>query len=234
MYVFQTWYRSGVTLLVALTLGGWLTPLPLAAHQPSPPLGYEPPVPGTYELPVVKPATDGKVLDTAGATHRLFEYMHDKIVLLSFVYTRCSDARGCPLASGVLHAVQTALQRDAVLARQVRLLTLSFDPAHDTPEVMRHYAEAFGAHATSQLWYHLTTASLQALQPILDGYGQYIVPVLDAQGHATGTYAHLLKVFLIDRQQRVRNIYSVDFLHPQVLINDIKTLLMANDGRRSE
>ena len=33
---------------------------------------------------------------------------------------------------------------------------------------------------------------------------------------------------LIDQQQRVRNIYSVDFLHPQVLLNDSKTLLMTD------
>jgi hypothetical protein len=33
---------------------------------------------------------------------------------------------------------------------------------------------------------------------------------------------------LIDQQQRIRDIYSVDFLHPQVLLNDSKTLLMTD------
>jgi cytochrome c peroxidase len=229
-YRFLGGFWGGVALLAILILGSWLMPHPLPAHTVFPPLGYVPPEPGTYALPVVKPATDGEVLDTDGASHRLFDYMHGKIVLLSFIYTRCSDARGCPLATRVLYAIEDALRHDATLASQVRLLTLSFDPAHDTPEIMRHYAGEPETPKTSELWQHLTTASPQALQPILHGYGQYVVPVLDAQGDFTGTYAHLLKVFLIDAQQRVRNIYSVDFLHPQVLINDIKTLLMAEDG----
>jgi cytochrome c peroxidase len=82
----------------------------------------------------------------------------------------------------------------------------------------------------ASLWQPLTTSSPQALQPILDGYGQYVQPILDARGGFTGTYSHMLKVFLIDRQRQVRNIYSVDFLHPEVLINDIKTLLGAEGG----
>jgi cytochrome c peroxidase len=190
-----------------------------------------PPAPGTYTIPVVQPATDGEVLDSSGVRHRLFDYMDGKIVLLSFIYTRCSEARGCPLATGVLHAIAEALQQHTTLARHVRLLTLSFDPAHDTPEVMRRYAGAGKAQATAPLWHHLTTASPETLQPILDGYGQYVVPILEVQGRFTGTYTHLLKVFLIDRQQRVRNIYSVDFLHPQVLLNDIETLLLTDNSR---
>jgi cytochrome c peroxidase len=231
MYRVEVGYRHGAAWLAVLMLGGWLMPPLLLAHQPFPPLGYDPPEPGTYALPVVKPATDGEVVDTAGTSHRLFDYMHGKVVLLSFIYTRCSDARGCPLATGVLYALADALQHNATLAQHVRLLTLSFDPAYDTPEVMRRYAGAGDGHQTAKLWHRLTTASPQALQPLLDGYGQYVVPILEAQGRFTGTYSHLLKVFLIDRQQRVRNIYSVNFLHPQVLLNDIKTLLMADDSR---
>ena len=223
-------YRCGIVCLGILLLSTWFTPRLLPAHQPFPPLQYEPPEPGTYALPVVKPATDGEVVDTAGTPHRLFDYMRGKVVLLSFIYTRCSDARGCPLATGAFYAINDALQHDATLARHVRLLTLSFDPAYDTPEVMRGYAAAGDGQDTANLWHRLTTASPQALQPLLDGYGQYVIPVPDTQGGYTGTYSHLLKVFLIDRQQRVRNIYSVDFLHPQMLLNDIKTLLIADDS----
>lgn len=209
-------------------------PRPLLAHSLTPPLGYDPPPPGTYQLPVIKAATDGEVVDTAGTSHRLFEYMHGYIVLLSFIYTRCSDTRGCPLATGVLYAIADALHHNPALARQVRLLTLSFDPAHDTPEAMRRYADAVDAGRKSAIWHRLTTTSPEALQPVLDGYGQYVVPIPDAEGKATGTYSHLLRVYLIDRQQRVRNIYSVDFLHPQVLLNDIKTLLMEDTSARAK
>lgn len=201
----------------------------LSAHTLSSSLGYEAPQPGTYHLPVIKPAIDGEVLDTAGRAHRLFAYLDDKVVLLSFMYTRCSDAHGCPLALGVFRTLAEELQHEPHLARQVRLLTLSFDPAHDTPQVMQQYAAASKPNAIS--WDHLTTASPRALQPLLDGYGQYIAPVLNARQQGTG-YSHLLKVFLIDRQRQVRNIYSVDFLHPAILLNDIKTLLLADAPAR--
>lgn len=218
-------------LLLALALGSLLTPASLHGHSWSMPLEFTPPAPGTYELPVIKAASDGEVLDSTGATHRLFDYLDGKIVLLSFIYSRCGDARGCPLATVVLHATAEALQRDLALARQVRLLSLSFDPEHDTPDVMQRYASGHAkveGHAPgAPSWHRLTTSSPQTLQPILDGYGQYIQPILDAHGGFTGTYSHVLKVFLIDRHRQVRNIYSVDFLHPEVVINDIKTSLMA-------
>ncbi len=228
-------YKSNLFFLSILFLSSLLLPAILFAHSWSFLLGYTPPEPGTYELPVIKPATDGEVIDTAGRKHRLFDYMEDKIVLLSFIYTRCSDAHGCPLATSVLYAINAALKRDPLLSQQAILLTLSFDPEHDTPEVIRRYGGVFDTGKPSakapQIWHQLTTSSLQALQPILDGYGQYIIPDTDAHGRFLGTYSHLLKVFLIDQQRRVRNIYSVDFLHPQILMNDIKTLLLLTDQR---
>lgn len=231
-------HRRIIPYFAMLVLSGLLTATPLHAHTWSLPLDFTPPAPGTYTLPVIKPATDGEVMDTTGRPRRLFDYMEGKIVLISFIYTRCSDARGCPLATAVLHAVEEALRQDAALAPHVRLLSLSFDPEHDTPEVMRRYATA---HATplernqqATFWHRLTASSPHALQPMLDGYGQYVLPILDAHGGFTGTYSHLLKVFLIDPHQRVRNIYSVDFLHPEVLINDLKTLLLAEDMQASK
>jgi cytochrome c peroxidase len=222
--------RGSLLPLAVLALSVLVMPAALSAHTWAPPLEFSPPMPGTYMLPIVKPSTDGEVIDATGAARRLFDYMDGKIVLLSFIYTRCSDARGCPLATAVLHAVEEALHHDSALAQEVRLLSLSFDPAHDTPEVLQRYANVHAGVGRSEprapLWQPLTTASPQALQPILDGYGQYVLPILDAHSGFTGTYSHVLKVFLIDRQRQVRNIYSVDFLHPEVLINDIKTLLM--------
>jgi cytochrome c peroxidase len=222
--------RASLLLLAALGLGVLCLPAALAAHTWAPPLEFSPPAPGTYTLPSVKSAPDGEVVDATGTATRLFDCMDGKIVLLSFIYTRCGDARGCPLATAVLHAIEETLQHDTVLAQQVRLLSLSFDPDHDTPEVLQRYASGHAGtghrEPDASLWQRLTTASPQALQPILDGYGQYVLPILDAHGGFTGTYSHMLKVFLIDRRQQVRNIYSVDFLHPEVLINDIKTLLV--------
>ena len=52
------------------------------------------------------------------------------------------------------------------------------------------------------------------------------MPEVDENGEPTGNFSHVLKLFLIDRERRVRNIYSSDYIHPTLAINDLKTLLM--------
>jgi cytochrome c peroxidase len=164
---------------------------------------------------------------------RLLDYMGDKNVLLSFIYTRCSETEGCLLATGVLQMIAKELESDPELANGVRLISLSFDPDRDTPEVMRRYAaqEYVNRDWSDRPWVFLTTHSSKDLQPILDGYGQFVAREFDADGHRTGNFSHILKVFLIDRDRRVRNIYSLGFLHPAIAINDVRTLLMEDDGR---
>ena len=68
--------------------------------------------------------------------------------------------------------------------------------------------------------------TVKTLEPILDDYGQYTIREYDESGEYTGDFAHMLRVFLIDRELRVRNIYSVAFLHADILINDLETLLL--------
>lgn len=199
---------------------------------PTPPQGLDfvPPEPGTYELPPIQPATDGFVVGVDGERHRLFEHMGDRYVVLSFVYTRCPDPRGCPLARVVFYQLHRALESDPELAGRVRLVTLSFDPEHDTPEVLRSVSQTGLGSAGEDDWIFLTTASKEDLQPILDGYGQYVVPEVDETGEPTGLLSHVLKVFLIDREHRVRNVYSASYLHPEVVLNDLKSLVLEGEA----
>ncbi len=189
-------------------------------------LSYVPPAPGTYELPPIKPATDGEVLKSDNSPSRLFELMSDRLVLLSFIFTRCTDTNGCPLANAVLHKVQNRLNQHPNLADDVSMLTISFDPEYDSPEIVAGLKDFYSDGSAS--WEFLTTHDQSALQPILDGYGQYPVRFEhhDNQGHEVVDYAHLLRVYLIDRDKQIRNIYSVGFLHPDILMNDLQTLLM--------
>lgn len=193
-------------------------------------LGYTPPAPGSYELPPIKRAVDGIVLDIKGNRQRLFDYMDDKLVILSFIYTTCSDI--CHIATYVLHQVTTELKQDLVLSNQMRLITVSFDPDHDTPEIMHRYAQAM--ECDTSRWVFLTTSSHAELQPILDGYGQYIVRGRDASSKTTEAFMHVLKVFLIDRERKVRNIYSLSFLHSTLLLNDIRTLLLEDAANQRQ
>jgi cytochrome oxidase Cu insertion factor (SCO1/SenC/PrrC family) len=190
--------------------------------------GFEPPPPASYQLASIQRAADGNVLDADGTRHRLSSYLGDRLVLLSFIYTRCTDGQGCPFATAVFHLIEREIASRPGLEGRVRLVTLSFDPSHDTPEVMLRYA---GDGYLDQPWHErrwafLTTGSSRDLQPILDGYGQSVAPEIDENGDLTDRYSHVLKVFLIDRERRVRNIYSTGFLHPAVVVNDLETLRM--------
>jgi cytochrome c peroxidase len=79
-------------------------------------------------------------------------------------------------------------------------------------------------------WRFLTTASWEESAPILDAYGQSVIRDVDENGEELPSFSHILRVFLIDPQKKIRNIYSVSFLNPDVIINDAKTILLdAND-----
>jgi len=206
-------------------------PVPLAPGYE--PLAFAPPQPGSYTLPSMGSAADGSVVDSTGKPMRLHALYDDRIVLLSFVYSTCDDVNGCPLATAVFHKIKGKLEDLAELKNQVRLITLSFNPEHDTPELMAQYGRAFREGGVD--WRFLTTRSEAEIQPILQAYQQPVQKEYDEQGRLTGKFSHLLRVFLIDRQQRIRNVYTVSVLHPDIVMSDIRTLVQeASPSRGNE
>ncbi len=191
-------------------------------------LAFDPPPAGSYQLPPLGKAADGDVLASDGSLTTLHDLMGQGPVLLSFIYTSCSDVNGCPLATHVLSKTTSALSRDERIAGRVRLLSLSFDPDHDTPTVMRRYGAPFADRGLD--WRFLTTRGPAELDPILAAYDQWVIRERDEAGRPLDTLSHLLRVYLIDAQKRIRNIYSVSFLHADTLANDVRTLLMETDG----
>ena len=96
-----------------------------AAGKPDPaPGAFAIPAPGHYALPPLGKAEDGLVLTASSESVRLYSLFGDGIVLLSFIYTRCSDAEGCPLATAVLHGVGARVGREPEVSQQLRLLSL--------------------------------------------------------------------------------------------------------------
>ena len=186
---------------------------------------FEPPVPGTYDLPVFGDAGDGWVLTHEGERKRLSDFFGDKIVIMSFIYTQCSDLNGCPLVTAVFYKIKQRLLDNPELADKIRLISLSFDPKHDTPEIMKFYGQ--GSHDMGGLeWQFLTTESEDELFPITESFGQYVNKEYDDEGNPTSNFAHILRVFLIDQNGKKRSQYSAGFLHEQSLLSDVKTVLM--------
>lgn len=191
-------------------------------------LSYIPPAAGTYTLPPIKSAPDGQVLDTDNSPLRLHDLMGDKLVVLSFIYTHCGDANGCPLANAVLYSTQNRISQSPELVDSIRLISLSFDPLHDTSQAMSELGALMQRGNVD--WEFLTTAGQDKLQPILTDYGQFVMREFDPHGKHTDQISHMLRVYLIDRQKQIRNIYGVSFLHSDLLMNDLETLLLESAG----
>jgi cytochrome c peroxidase len=187
-------------------------------------LEFEPPEAGSYRLPPMGMAGDGNVLDSSGQATTLHSLMGDKVVVMSFIYSSCSDANGCPLATHVLERLQNQLLKDPGKGNGVRFISLSFDPGQDTPEVMQRYGRPYISGDFD--WHFLTTSGKSELEPVLKSYGQTIVRDPNVTGEEAGNISHVLRVFLIDRRMQIRNIFSASYLHADSMLNDIRTLQM--------
>lgn len=75
-------------------------------------------------------------------------------------------------------------------------------------------------------WSFLTGASESELTPFLRAMGQDVSFEINESGARTGAINHMLKVFLVDPDGWVREIYSTAFLTPESLLNDARTLAM--------
>lgn len=226
--------------LTCLFFSAWLFSTTATAQEQTPnpevlapgwsELEFEPPTAGSYQLPPLGLAGDGTLLDGQGETTQLHGLMGDKILVLSFIYSSCSEANGCPLATHVLDRIKTRLLASPGGGEAVRFISLSFDPVQDTPQVMRAYGSGFVSEDFD--WRFLTTSDESQLEPILQSYGQVVIRDPQTEDGQGSRISHILRVFLIDQNKQIRNVYSPSFLHADTIINDIQTLQLESDTRR--
>jgi len=213
----------GAARLVTLVIG--FVAASAAAHGPPPaveeasPLLYELPAAGSYDLPVITRVADHVLLSADGETSPVLGLEKGDCALVSFIYLSCPDA--CPLALSSLQRLDRALAQQA-LAERVRLVTVSFDPERDTPDAMANLRVHMKPRGD---WRFLTAPDESSLQPVLEDYGQDIVPLVTAGGEKSGVMRHVAKVFLVDGEGGVRNVYSTGFLDHRLLLRDVETLL---------
>jgi protein SCO1/2 len=95
---------------------------------------------------------DFTLTDQAGQPVRFSTLTAGKVVALNFVYTRCALPQFCLRASNVFSVLQRRFARQ--YGRELVLLTVTFDPERDTPEVLATYAARFDADP--KMWRFLT------------------------------------------------------------------------------
>lgn len=182
---------------------------------------YEPPAPGSYTLPVIARVADHPLIDAGGAPTTLFAVTGGRMAVVAFIYTTCVEAVGCPMSHAVLHGLDRALVSEPALQQRVTLVTVSFDPERDTPERM---AAQQRLHEPRSRWLFATTRGGSGLDALLDDFDQPVAKLRFEDGIWTGLFRHVLKVFLLDPEHRVRAIYSTGFLNQALVLNDLKTL----------
>ncbi len=112
-----------------------------------------------------------------------------------FIFTRCPDV--CPALSTRMAKLQEPL---ATGDDPVRLVSLSVDPAHDTPEVLAGYAERYGAGPG---WLFLTGSRDTLVALLRDGFKV----AFSDDGPPSAPITHSDRFVLVDRQLRVRGYY---------------------------
>lgn len=184
---------------------------------------FEAPVVGSYQLPSIKTAPSGFVLTHEGQKKSLSKLLKGKVSLVSFVYLLCSDENGCPLALSTLFDIYDVSQKIPGLKDKVQLMTISFDPERDTTEAIASFAYPMltDKEASKKInWHVLTTEKMADLNPILKGFGQ----VVNRSGDGDMLF-HLLRLFLVDAQGNIRNIYGLGMVDPRLIMADVETLL---------
>jgi protein SCO1/2 len=109
-----------------------------AAAPAKPPAGVVPWVPQVHEGDLLP---DARFIDQDGR-QLTSEAWRGRPLVLAFIYTRCRDPRMCPLISAKFQALQRRLA-----GSRAHLLEVTLDPAYDRGDVLRRYAQTFGADA---------------------------------------------------------------------------------------
>ena len=144
-----------------------------------------------------------------------------KVLLVTFVYTRCPLADYCPRMSRNFAAVDKLLAADLALYAKTHLLTISFDPTYDTPAVLRSYGGAYTGRYTQETFAHWDFAapSLSELPDVLRFFD------LGATAEKDKTITHSLSTVVISPDGKVLKWYPTNDWTPQQVLGDVKTAL---------
>jgi protein SCO1 len=113
----------------------WLENIRVTKHSNTLP----PPTAGLH-LPSSGDAVPDFELVNQSDKHISLKQYRGKVLLVTFIYTRCPFPDYCPRVTGQFAEVNRELEADPMLNGKTHLLSISFDPQHDTPAVLREYA----------------------------------------------------------------------------------------------
>jgi protein SCO1/2 len=158
---------------------------------------------GPRRLAVGQAIPDFTLTDQQGrALH--FRQFAGKVVAINFVYTRCALPEYCVRSTNNFGVIQKQFQKR--LGKDLVLLTVTFDPVHDRPEILRNYANTWKADPEN--WRFLTGA-VGDVQRVCDLFGVNYVP-------EEGLFVHSLHSAIVGRDGKlVANLEGNEFTAQQ-------------------
>jgi protein SCO1 len=158
---------------------------------------------------------DGKFVDQDGKA-RHFGAFKGSPVVMTFIYTRCPLPTFCPLMDRHFVTLQKALKTDPALAH-VRLVTISFDPATDTPPVLKKHAKSLDADLTR--WTFLT-GDRDDVDQFASRFGVLVSRALNDARDIT----HNLRTAIVDADGKLVKVYTGNDWSPEQVLADLEHL----------
>jgi protein SCO1 len=178
-----------------------LLPAVLAAHEAG----------GDKPLPVIGPAPPFALTSQDGKPVALAD-LRGKVVAVTFIYTECPDI--CPMLTQKMVQVQDELGVD--FGKKVAFVSISLDPEHDTPAVLKDYAQFWGVKPEG--WSFLT-GPLHAVRDVTRRYGVFFGKTED------GSVEHSQLTTLVDADGRMRVQYLGARFDPEEFRQDLLSLV---------
>ncbi|WP_373229989.1 SCO family protein [Cohnella sp.] len=167
------------------------------------------------ELPIGNAAPDFVLQDWDDQFVKA-SYNKGKVVLMEFMFTSCPDI--CPLTTYKMVQLQEQLKQKGLFGNQVQFVAVTFDPVHDTAEVLREYALRMNMDRSG---WHILRGEEEQTKKIAAEYGIMVQNLGD--GHFVHTVTSLQ---LIDSEQRIRKIYEMgEEMNNEEIMKDIESLL---------
>jgi protein SCO1 len=141
-----------------------------------------------------------------------------KTVLVTFIYTRCPMADFCPRMSRNFADIDKVLSADPALYKQTHLLSISFDPAYDTPKVLRSYGGAYTGQYTNEKFTHWDFAAPS--EKDLPAVTQFFN--VGVTGSDPKTITHSLSTILIDKDGKIAAWYPTNDWDTKEVLDQIK------------
>ncbi len=166
---------------------------------------------------------DYRLINQDGKTIRIQDYK-GKALLLTFIYTRCQDPNQCTLMSSNFAAIDQELQKQPELYGKTHLLSISFDPAYDTPKVLRSYGAAYTGKYSDETFAHWEFASGSADE--VKGIAKFF-GLRYYQDTTSGTeqVIHSLRTAVIGPDGKIVKVYRGNEWKPAELIKDVQGVL---------